>query len=245
VLQAASFTDINNDYSSHILYATPRQGQSLNQVRDLLLGQLDKVKKGDFPEWLIPAIINNEKLQRTKSYESNESRAGAFVAAFVARMPWQDYLKQYDEFAAVTKEDVMRVANQYYGPGYALIYKRTGKDTSTPKVVKPAITPVPVNREVASTFYKEVVDKPTPDLQPVFVDYKKDIQELKLTSGIPVFTPKTRRTSYSTCTTSSTWAPTTTLSWVWQLTICNTSAPINTRPSSCNKSSTSWVVRSA
>ncbi|MGY2134099.1 M16 family metallopeptidase [Hymenobacter sp. HD11105] len=190
VLQAASFTDINNDYSSHILYATPRQGQSLNQVRDLLLAQLDKVKKGDFPEWLIPAIINNEKLQRTKSYESNESRAGAFVAAFVARMPWQDYLKQYDEFAAVTKEDVMRVANQYYGPGYALIYKRTGRDTSTPKVVKPAITPVPVNREVASTFYKEVVDKPTPELQPVFVDFKKDIQELKLASGVPVFYTK-------------------------------------------------------
>ncbi|SMB88073.1 peptidase M16 domain protein [Hymenobacter roseosalivarius DSM 11622] len=187
VLQAASFTDINNDYSSHILYATPRQGQSLDQVRDLLLAQLDKVKKGDFPDWLIPAIINNEKLQRTKSYESNESRAGAFVAAFVARMPWKDYLKQYDEFGAVTKADVMRVANQYYGPGYALIYKRTGKDTSTPKVVKPAITPVPVNREVASAFYKEVVDKPTPELQPVFVDYKKDIQELKLTSGIPVF----------------------------------------------------------
>lgn len=187
VLQAASFTDINNDYSSHILYATPRQGQSLNQVRDLLLAQLDKVKKGDFPEWLVPAIINNEKLQRTKSYESNESRAGAFVAAFVARMPWKDYLKQYDEFAAVTKEDVMRVANQYYGPGYALIYKRTGKDTSTPKVVKPTITPVPVNREVASSFYKEVTDKPTPELQPVFLDYKKDIQELKLASGIPVF----------------------------------------------------------
>ncbi|MCB2379224.1 insulinase family protein [Hymenobacter sp. BT635] len=187
VLQAASFTDINNDYSSHILYATPRQGQTLPQVRDLLLGQLDKVKKGDFPDWLIPAIINNEKLQRTKSYESNEARAGAFVAAFVSRQSWKDVLQQYESFGKITKAEVLRVANQYYGQNYALIYKKTGKDASTPKVVKPAITPVPVNREVASSFYKEVVSKPTPELQPVFVDYKKDIQELKLASGVPVY----------------------------------------------------------
>jgi predicted Zn-dependent peptidase len=187
VLQAASFTMLNNDYSAHVLYATPRQGQKLEEVRGLLLTQLDKVKKGDFPEWLIPAIINNEKLQRTKSYESNEARAGAFVDAFVARQDWPDYLKQINDFGTITKEEVMRVANQYYGPGYAVINKRTGKDPNAVKVVKPAITPVPVNREVASDFYKQVTGLSSPDLQPVFLDYKKDIQETKLASGIPVF----------------------------------------------------------
>ncbi|WP_286130380.1 M16 family metallopeptidase [Solirubrum puertoriconensis] len=186
VLEAASFTDINNDYSTHVLYGTPRQGQTLDQVKTLLLAQLDKVKKGDFPEWLIPAIINNEQLQRTKSYESNEARAGAFVAAFVAREDWKDYLQQFEDFGKITKEDVMRVANQYYGPGYALIYKRTGKDTSTPKVIKPAITPVPVNRDAASDYYKQVVGMPSPELQPVFVDFKKDIQQTELKPGLPL-----------------------------------------------------------
>ncbi|OUJ71395.1 M16 family metallopeptidase [Hymenobacter crusticola] len=190
VLQAASFTDLNNDYSSHILYATPRQGQKLEAVRDLLLAQLDQVKKGNFPDWLIPAIINNEQLQRTKSYESNEARAGAFVSAFIAREDWKDYLKQIDDFSEIKKADVLRVANEYYGNNYALVYKRTGKDTSTPKVIKPAITPVPVNREVASTFYKEVTALPTPPLEPVFLDYKKDIQELALKPGLPVFYTK-------------------------------------------------------
>ncbi|MBT2558754.1 insulinase family protein [Hymenobacter sp. ISL-91] len=187
VLQAASFTNINNDYSAHILYATPRQGQKLEEVRDLLLAQLDKVKKGDFPEWLIPAIINNDKLQRTKSYESNEARAGAFVDAFVARQDWKDYLQQVDDFGKITRADVMRVAQQYYGPGYALVYKRTGEDPNKVKVVKPAITPVPVNREVSSGFYKQVMAMSAPELQPVFLDYKQDIQETKLASGIPVF----------------------------------------------------------
>ncbi|OON65400.1 peptidase M16 [Hymenobacter sp. CRA2] len=187
VLEAQSFADLNNDYSTHVLYGTPRQGQSLDQVKDLLLAQLDKVKKGDFPEWLIPAIINNEQLQRTRSYESNEARAGAFVGAFVAREDWKDYLEQFEDFGKITKDDVMRVANQYYGPGYALIYKRTGKDTSTPKVIKPAITPVPVNRDASSDYYKQVLALPSPELQPVFLDYKKDIQQTQLKPGLPLY----------------------------------------------------------
>lgn len=187
VLEAQSFADFNNDYSTHVLFGTPRQGQSLDQVKTLLLAQLEKVKTGDFPEWLIPAIINNEQLQRTKSYESNEARAGAFVAAFVAREDWKDYLQQFEDFGNITKADVMRVAGQYYGPGYALIYKRTGKDTSTPKVIKPAITPVPVNRDASSDYYKQVVALQAPELQPVFLDYKKDIQQTELKPGLPLF----------------------------------------------------------
>lgn len=190
VLEAQSFADFNNDYSTHVLFGTPRQGQTLDQVKTLLLAQLDKVKKGDFPDWLIPAIINNEQLQRTKSYESNEARAGAFVSAFVAREDWKDYLRQFEEFGKITKADVMRVAGEYYGPGYALIYKRTGKDTSTPKVIKPAITPVPVNRDASSDYYKQVVALQAPELQPVFLDYKKDIQQTELKPGLPLFYTK-------------------------------------------------------
>ncbi|GAA4003997.1 insulinase family protein [Hymenobacter fastidiosus] len=187
VLQATSFADINNDYSAHVLYGTARQGQSLPQVRDLLLAQLGEIKKGNFPDWLIPAIINNEQLQRTKSYESNEARAGAFVAAFVARENWQDFLAQYDEFGKITKAEVVAFAQKSYGQNYALIYKRTGKQLNAAKVVKPAITPVPVNREVSSAFYQEVTAQKAPELQPVFVDYKQDIQEVKLASGVPVY----------------------------------------------------------
>nr|WP_262904695.1 M16 family metallopeptidase [Hymenobacter lucidus] len=187
VLQAASFTQVFNDYSEHILYATPRQGQTLPQVRDLLLGELAKIKKGDFPDWLIPAIINNEKLTRTKGLESNEARANEFVQAFIGRLSWPEALKQYNDFDKITKEDVLRVANQYYGQNYVLVYKKTGKDPNTVKVVKPAITPVPVNREVASTFYKEVTSQASPELQPVFVNYKEDIQETTLKSGVQVF----------------------------------------------------------
>ncbi len=190
VLEAASFTDLNDDYSTHVIYGTPRQGQKLEEVKSLLLGELAKVKAGNFPDWLIPAIINNDKLSRTKGYESNEARASAMYEAFIERIDWKDYLKQQDDFATITKAEIVKFANDNYGENYANVFKRTGTDPNKVKVVKPAITPVPANRDVSSAYYKQLTAMPSTELQPVFVDYKKDIQETALRPGLPLYYTK-------------------------------------------------------
>ncbi|MFD1874712.1 M16 family metallopeptidase [Hymenobacter bucti] len=187
VLQASSFTDLNDDYSTHILYGSPRQGQKLEEVQSLMLAEVEKVKKGDFPEWLIPAIVNNEKLNRTKSYESNEARASAMYEAFIERVSWADYVKQNEDFGTITKAEIIKFATDNYGPNAVTVYKRTGTDPNTVKVVKPAITPVPANRDAASAYYTEVSKLPATDLAPVFVDYKKDIQTTDLKPGLPLY----------------------------------------------------------
>jgi len=187
VLQAASFTDLNDDYSTHVIYGTPRQGQKLEVVKGLLLGELAKVKTGNFPDWLIPAIINNDKLERTKSYESNEARASAMYEAFIERIDWKDYLRQQEAFGQLTKAEIVKFANDNYGQNYVNVFKRTGVDPNKVKVVKPAITPVPANRDVASAYYKQLTALPSTELQPVFVDYKKDIQQTEIKPGLPLY----------------------------------------------------------
>lgn len=187
VLQAASFTDLNDDYSTHVIYGTPRQGQKLEDVRALLQGELAKVKAGNFPDWLIPAIINNEKLTRTKSYESNEARASAMYEAFIERIDWKDYLQQQDDFGKITKAEIVKFANDNYGSNYVTVFKRTGTDPNKVKVVKPAITPVPANRDASSAYYKQLTAMPSTELEPVFVDYKKDIQETEIKPGLPLY----------------------------------------------------------
>ena len=187
VLEAASFTDLNDDYSTHVIYGTPRQGQQLEAVKALLQGELAKVKAGNFPDWLIPAIINNEKLTRTKAYESNEARASAMYEAFIERIAWKDYLRQQEDFGQITKAEMVKFANDNYGDNYVVVFKRTGVDPNKVKVVKPAITPVPANRDVASAFYKQLTALPSTALEPVFVDYKKDIQETEIKPGLPLY----------------------------------------------------------
>jgi predicted Zn-dependent peptidase len=187
VLQAQTFADLNDDYSTHVLYGTPRQGQKLEDVQALMLAEVAKVKRGDFPDWLIPAIVNNEKLSRTKSYESNEARASAMYEAFIERVSWADYVKQNEDFATITKAEIVQFANDNYGQNYVAVFKRTGEDPNKVKVVKPAITPVPANRDAASTYYKEVSALPSSELKPVFIDYKKDIQTADIKPGLPLY----------------------------------------------------------
>jgi len=192
VLQAQTFADLNDDYSTHVLYGTPRQGQKLEEVQALMLAELAKVKRGDFPDWLIPAIVNNEELSRTKSYESNEARASALYESFIERVSWADYLKQNADFATITKAEIVKFANDNYGANYVSVFKRNGQDPNKVKVIKPAITPVPANRDAASAFYTEVSKLPSTELQPVFIDYKKDIQTAEIKPGLPLYYTKNK-----------------------------------------------------
>lgn len=187
VLNASSSEVPLNDYSAHLLTGVPREGQSLEQVKDLLLGQVELVKQGKFEDWLIPAIITDERISNMRQYESNSARADAFVSAFVAGMDWEDYVTQIDDFAKITKQEVIDVANQYYDNNYVVVYKRTGQDLNMVKVEKPTITAVSVNREAQSDFYKTLMEGETEELQPVFLDYEKDISELAIKNNIPLY----------------------------------------------------------
>ena len=186
VLNAGSSTLIFKDYSAHILNADPKEGQTLDQLRDLLLAEMDKLKKGDFPDDLLTAVITNMKLQETKSYEKNSGRANAFVTTAVLGLDWKDQIGKIDRLSKITKQDIIDFANKHYGNNYVIVYKRTGEDKNVKKVDKPAITPVAVNREDKSPFVQSIIDTKAPDVQPVFIDYTKDIVHLKLNNGISV-----------------------------------------------------------
>ena len=142
------------DYSTHILYGTPKQGQSLDEVKDLLLAEVEKVKNGLFPDWLLPAIISDMKLEKIKKFENNSSRANEFVQSFILDIEWEEYIKEFEVLESITKEEVMEVANKYYQDNYVMVRKNSGEDKTVRKVTKPAITPVEVNREAQVRFLK-------------------------------------------------------------------------------------------
>lgn len=186
VLEAGSFDMECKDYSAHIINGSPKDGQALEQVKDLLLEQIEKLKQGDFPDWLLNAIITDMKLQQTKMYESNNSRADAFVSAFITDYKWQDYVNTIDRLSKITKEEIVDFAKANYKNNYIIVYKRTGEDKNIQKVIKPAITPVEVNRNDQSPFLKSVIATPIKPIEPVFIDYNTDIKKINLKNNIPV-----------------------------------------------------------
>ena len=77
------------DYSCFIMGGSPKEGQTLEEVRELLLGEVEKLKNGDFSDDLLPSIVNNAKLKYFTQLESNRQRASLFVDTYINEIPWE------------------------------------------------------------------------------------------------------------------------------------------------------------
>jgi len=172
------------DYSSFLAMGRPKQGQTLEEVRDIVLTEMAKLRAGDFDESLIPATVNNERLNQMRAFEKNRSRAVQYVNAFINGVEWKDAVKELDDLAAVTKEDVVAFANQYLADNAcAIVYKRQGVDVTVQKISAPKITPIVTNRDAQSDFLTEIQNSEVKPIEPVFVDFNKDMSVLKLAHG--------------------------------------------------------------
>ena len=187
VLSSGSFAYVLKDYSTHILFAEPKEGQTLEEAEKLLLEQLELLKKGEFPDWLMSAVITDLKLQKTKELENNQSRASVFVDAFVNDTKWQNSVNMVERLSIITKQEVMDFAKtNYSNNNYVVAYKRVGEDKDIQKVEKPQITPVAVNRDDQSPFVKNILSAKTADMQPKFIDYEKDVMKTTMNGNIPL-----------------------------------------------------------
>jgi predicted Zn-dependent peptidase len=190
VLSAGSSTNIMKDYSVHMFSGRPREGQSLEQVRDLLLEQIMELKLGNFPDWMIPAVINNLRLEEEKSYENNFNRASAMLNSELDGVPYKNLVNRLDRLANINKAQVIQFVRDFYGDNYVIVYKRTGVDENSVKVEKPAITPVVMNRDMQSEFLKTILSNKVKPISPVFIDYSTSINSAKLKNSIPVYSVK-------------------------------------------------------
>ncbi|GGZ48689.1 M16 family metallopeptidase [Mesonia mobilis] len=186
VQRASSFTNFNNDYGFHLLYGMPKANQSLDEVKELLLAEIEKIKKGEFDDWLVEAVINDLKLSEIRQYEDASSTAYAYMDAFIHFEDWQDQVDFIEDLKSVTKEDLVNYANKHYKDNYVAVYKRKGEDSNIAKVENPGITPVKLNRDKQSEFIKEFNKTESPALEPQYVDYDQAIQNSETESGLPV-----------------------------------------------------------
>ena len=175
IIGGGCFPYVLEDYSIHGFYGSPREGQTLEEVKDLLLSQIDELRSGNFPDWLMDAIISDFKLNLIKKYETNTGRSNEFVEAFILDIPWEDYQQQINDLGKITKQEIIDFVNKNYSDNYVVVYKRNGEDKSSIQVTKPKITPVSVNREDQSEFLANLLAEEVADTEPVFIDFDKDI----------------------------------------------------------------------
>ena len=189
VLSASSNSDNFADCSVFYLEGTPKEGQTLDEVRDLLLEQLELLKKGVFDDDLLQSVINNFRLNQYYQQQSSHYTAYKLLDAFINEIAWEDAVKKIDFQSKLSKQDIVDFCNQYFQDNYAIVYKREGKPKDK-KIEKPTITPISANRDEESAFLAEIKARVVKPIKPVFIDYEKDMSKLSIKNNIPLLYKK-------------------------------------------------------
>ena len=186
VMTAESGVEAMLDHGIFLMVGMPKEGQSLDEVKELLLGELNKLKCGDFDDDLIVSSLNNKKLNELRSLDHNQARTSKMLNAFINGIEWKQEVSQMDRLAGITKQELVDFAKRFFTEGYVAVYKRQGVDNTQKKIDKPAITPIPTNRDLVSQFVTDIQEAKVKPIEPLFLDFKKDLSFFNTEKGLPV-----------------------------------------------------------
>ena len=168
VRRAGSYPYLFNDYGAQYLWGIPKKGQTLAEVERLLLDQIAMIKRGEFDETLLAAIVTDFKKSQKRGLESNPSRVRQMTRAFLGFADWDREIAEISRMEKLTREDVVRVADRYFGEHYVAGY-RLDEQHELPKIDKPKIDKIDIDPTRQSDFAKGVLALPAEELSPAFV----------------------------------------------------------------------------
>jgi len=183
VRSAGSYPAMYNDYGAQYLSGVPKDGQSLEEVQNLLLEQVALVKAGQFDDWIIPAIITDFKKTYKGELESDEARVANMRESYIARQDWDYAVNEIARMEKLTKEDIVRVANAYFGDNYVVGYRKDGQH-EVPEIEKPKIDAIAIDPTRQSEFAKMILAMPVKPIEPVFIDPDKDYEITENDTGV-------------------------------------------------------------
>lgn len=176
-LYAQSFSVAFKEYGYFSAVIIPKENQSLDEAKKLLLLQIEEIKKGNFSEKLLKAVINDFKTQRIKTWETSDGLATTLYDTYIKGRTWEDELNEMPTYETFTKQEIVNFANDFFQNNFVEIYKEKGTNDQLIRVENPGITPVKINREVQSDFFQMIANEKTENIKPVYIDYRKEITE--------------------------------------------------------------------
>lgn len=164
--------------------------QTYGGAEKLVWKEINRVKKGDFSDEIFNSLKQEQRRQYASNLENIDSRARIMMSLYSQGKSWDDYLAEVSKIEAMTREDVIRVANKYFSGNYLCVTKKTGK---YPKdyLQKPDFSPVvPTNTEATSDYARQLEQLPVQSVKPRFIDFEKDVQTTQLSALATLYTTK-------------------------------------------------------
>ena len=161
------------DAGFQLLYAVPKPGQTLEECEALLLEQVARLREGAFSPEDLDAVLTDFEVREKRGLESLETRVSEMTDSFVERTPWERSVRSLDRLRHVTKEQVVAAARRHLDRDFVVAYRRTG-EPRLPTVTKPAFTPVEIESDRHTDFFRAVLETPAAPIEPVFAVAGRD-----------------------------------------------------------------------
>ncbi len=176
----ASVGDIQGGILTIMAGALAPAGVKPEAVRELLDGEIAKLKKGDFPDWLPAAIIDHERLAELQSLPNNYARANRMLDVALTGRAWSEEINKLERMQSLTKQEVVDFAQRNLGGDRFVFYRQTGPRDPGVKLDKPEITPLTIRPDASSYYFQKFTAIPAPELEPEFPDLKRDVRRDQL-----------------------------------------------------------------
>lgn len=159
-----------------ILYIPKILGQKHEDAESMIFDCLDKLKKGEFSDDLFEAIKTNMVKERIFDTESLESLANLFMSLEMSGQTYQDYLDETERMKTITKDEVVAIANKYFGDNYIAYRSKMGFPEKD-KVEKPDWKPIEAkNTNEKSEFAKAIEAQQMPEVTPQVIKFGEDVK---------------------------------------------------------------------
>jgi len=187
---AESFTVYNNDYGVHFLDAHTTNEEALNEAKDYLISGIDRVKSGDFTEAMLEAALTNIELEEIQ--EASTFFVGFYEAydSFIRNESWEERVSYLERLKALTKEDIVNFAKEFYQDNYVILINRRGETKSNQLIKRPEISDRVDNRDKNSSFGLDFLKETIEPGRPEFIDYETVFNLSILKNNIDLYSIK-------------------------------------------------------
>lgn len=192
--QLYSFDCYNNSLSEagvfEITYIPKTEGQTHEQAEELINQCINKLKSGDFSDQLFEAVKMNYLKNEKKKLENIYSKFYAILYLDVDKKSVNDYEKQLDKVAQLSKQDLVAIANQYFNDN-VLIYRSDIGSKKNNTIDKPNWKPIPSqNADKHSEFAQELEQYNSIPSRIQKIDFDKDLSITHINNVFDLYATK-------------------------------------------------------
>ena len=178
---------LEDEGANVVLYVPKLIGQSHEKAEALIFDCLDKLKKGEFSDDLFEATRMGMLTDRIRATEDLNELANLFLEMESSGQTYEEFLAETERIKTITKEEVVAIANKYFGNDYLDIRSKMGFPDKD-KVEKPNWKPLEAkNTNMKSDFAKMIEAEEVPEVTPQVIRFGEDVKITDITDGFKLY----------------------------------------------------------